>query len=255
MARHGSAPAEPVKPALHVFPDPAALAHAAAARVAALSQAAIAARGAFYIALAGGSTPKQLYLTLAAEPYRSQIDWRRVHVYFGDERVVPPDHAESNYRMASETLLSRVPLPENQIHRIPTELATARDAARAYRQVLDKVPVANDQPRFDLVLLGAGTDGHIASLFPGTAALNEDMAPVVADFVPALNAWRVTLTFPVLNAARHVMILATGAAKAPVLRAAIDPQRPKSLPVQRLSPPVLEWYVDQAAAGIDSEAG
>lgn len=255
MARHGPAAATPVKPVLHVFPDAAALAHAAAARIAVLANETIAARGAFYIALAGGGTPKQLYLTLGAKPYRAQIDWRRVHVFFGDERAVPPDHADSNYRMAADALLSRVPLPDEQVHRIPMELPSARDAARAYRQALDRVPKADDQPCFDLILLGVGADGHIASLFPGTAAVDEDVAPVVADFVPALGTWRVTLTFPVLNAARHLMILAAGAPKAPVVRAATDAQRAKNLPVQRLSPSALEWYVDRAAAGIDSEAG
>ncbi|HEX8353935.1 MAG TPA: 6-phosphogluconolactonase [Pyrinomonadaceae bacterium] len=242
------------EPELKVFDDPDGVARAAAVRVAGLARESAGARGLFTLALAGGSTPRRVYELLAGEEFRGLVDWTGVHVFFGDERAVPPDHADSNYRMANEALLSRVGIPERNVHRIEG-LGDAAANASEYESEMRGLFGDVEWPRLDLVLLGMGDDGHTASLFPGTAALGERRAWVAANWVEKLGAWRVTLTAPAVNAARHVIFLVNGAAKAgrlrEVLRGGRDPSR---LPSQLIRPHdgTLEWFVDRdAAAGLE----
>ncbi|MGH7169454.1 MAG: 6-phosphogluconolactonase, partial [Gemmataceae bacterium] len=178
---------------------------------------AVASRGRFTVALSGGSTPKRLYQLLAAEPFRSQVDWSRVEIFWGDERCVPPDHADSNYHMANEAMLAHLPIPAEHIHRIEAERSDRDASARDYEAVLARVfgvAAGAEPPAFDLILLGMGPDGHTASLFPHTKALDETKRWVVANPVPQLNTDRLTLTRPILNRAREVLFLVAGADKA-----------------------------------------
>jgi 6-phosphogluconolactonase len=235
---------------VRVFADPESVARAAARRVAELAREAIDERGAFSLALSGGSTPRRIYELLAGDEFRDSVDWRGVHVFFGDERTVPADHAESNYRMANEALLSRVPLPAENVHRVEG-LGDAAANASNYESVMRGFFGGDEWPRFDLVMLGMGDDGHTASLFPGTVALSERRAWVAANWVEKLGAWRVTLTAPAINAARHVLFLVTGAAKAERLREVLKGERdPSRLPSQLIRPHegALEWFVDRPAA-------
>lgn len=197
-------------PAIAVFPDPDALARAAAERV---CEVAAAAGDRFTLVLSGGSTPRRLHLLLAAEPCRARIPWNRTTVLFGDERCVPPDHPDSNYRMATETLLDRVPIDPASILRIRGEEDPER-AAADYDAALRRHFAAEGAPRADLVLLGMGADGHTASLFPNTPALTATDRWVVANPVPRLGASRITWTIPALAAARRVLFLVSGADKA-----------------------------------------
>lgn len=238
---------------IHVYPTTQALLEAAAHHLLDHAQQAIAARGSFTLALAGGSTPKGLYAMLAAPPFRSQLDWAKIRFFWGDERHVPPDHADSNYRMAHEALLSRVPISADQVHRVPSELPDAQTVADQYEAVLREqfgVP-APDVPRFDLVLLGMGPDGHTASLFPGTRAVHETSRLVAAPRVERLQASRITFTPVLLNHARQVTFLVCGRAKAETLHAVLEgPFEPDALPAQIIGPRAgtLTWLVDQEAA-------
>jgi len=205
--------------------------------------------------LSGGSTPRALYGLLAEPPFRETIDWPRVHLFWGDERFVPPDHPDNNYRAALEALVRRVPIPTENVHRIPTEATEPEAAAAQYEDTLRRFFAApeGEVPRFDLVLLGLGPDGHTASLFPGSPALEEDSHLVVATYVPNLAAWRITLTLPVLLCARHVIFLVSGPDKAAVLRDVLDgPHDPQRLPAQLVRPQDgdLTWLVDEAAASL-----
>jgi 6-phosphogluconolactonase len=197
-----------------VYPDADSLARAAAEHFITLAAEAIAAPGRFAVALAGGSTPQATYALLATAVFAARVDWSRVHVFWGDERCVPPDHPDSNYRMAHEALLDKIPIPAENVHRIQGE-RPPNMAAALYQAELEAVLGVNG--RFDLILLGMGTDGHTASLFPGTTALEERAHAVVAVYVQQLQAWRITLTLPVINAARHVLFLVSGTAKASAL--------------------------------------
>ncbi len=227
------------------------MARGAAERFVELGQAAIDARGCFSVGLAGGSTPKRTYELLASEAYREQLNWSKVHIFFGDERCVPPDHSESNYRMANEALISRVSIPPPNVHRI-NGLGDAVANASLYEDELRTFFNPASWPRFDLVLLGMGDDGHTASLFPGTKALVEPRAWVVANWVEKFGAFRITLTAPAINHAANIAFLVTGATKAErlleVLRGALDPEK---LPSQLIQPldGSLFWLVDKAAAG------
>ncbi len=227
-----------------VVSDALCLARLAANRIVALASGAIAARGRFAVALAGGATPRPTYALLAEQPLAQEVEWPRVEVFWGDERCVPPDHLDSNYRMARCALLDHVPIPRENVHRIPGELPP-QEAAAAYRLELQEALGAAGH--FDLVLLGMGSDGHTASLFPGTAAVDEEERSVVAVYVPKLGAWRVTLTLPVINAARHVIFLVAGAEKAEVL-ARVRGGEP--LPAAKVQPAdgQLTWLVDRDAA-------
>ena len=243
-------PPTPREPGLRVFDDPEAVARAAARRIAEIAEEAIGERGAFAVALAGGSTPRRVYELLAGEESRAAVDWANVHVFFGDERAVPPDDADSNYRMANEALLSRVPVPPENVHRIEG-VGDAAANASDYESEMRGFFGDAEWPRLDLVLLGMGDDGHTASLFPGTAALEEGRAWVAANWVEKLGAWRVTLTAPAVNAARHVLFLVNGAGKAGRLREVLKGERdPAHLPSQLIRPSdgTLEWFVDRPAA-------
>jgi 6-phosphogluconolactonase len=230
-----------------------ALSHTVAEQFVRLTTDVIRERGRCTVALSGGSTPKAVYRALAAEPFRSRVLWEWIHFFWGDERHVPPDHVDSNYRMAMEALLSCVPVTDAQIHRIHSERA---DAERAAQQYDDEVRAffGNDVPRFDLVHLGLGKDGHTASLFPGTQALDERKRFCVANWVPSLSAHRLTLTLPVFNAARVVSFIVSGVEKAPIVAQALRGLRETDaspLPAGLLQPVdgELWWMLDRAAAG------
>jgi 6-phosphogluconolactonase len=231
---------------------PQDLFQAAAEEVIRVASEAVAKRGRFTIALSGGSTPKNLFNLIAANASGS-LPWPQIFFFWGDERHVPPTDPESNYRMAQETLLSKVPVPPGNIFRIPTENPNADAAAAAYEQTLRKFfgVDAGKFPRFDLILLGMGPDGHTASLFPETAALQEKARLVVANWVEKLNTSRITLTLPVLNAARRVAFLVSGADKATVLREVLEGKGPGERYPSKLVQPSdgkLIWFVDRAAA-------
>lgn len=233
---------------LHVFETPEEVAAGVADAFVADAQHAVQERGAFFVALAGGSTPKAAYALLAQPPRAQAVDWRHVHVYFGDERCVAPDSAESNYNMAREALLSRVPLPEENEHRMRGE-DDPEQAARAYASQL--VEAMGDRPIFDLIMLGMGTDAHTASLFPGSDPCADEDRLVRAVFVEKLSAHRITLTPRVLNNARHVLVATEGLPKAPALYAVrCGPYDPVERPIQILAPRngTLSWYVDRKAA-------
>jgi 6-phosphogluconolactonase len=209
--------------------------------------------GRFTVALSGGSTPRALYALLASDQFRSQVPWPQGHFFWGDERCVPPDHFESNYRMAREALLDAVPIPTQNIHRMPGEYVDHTRAATEYEQTLKtffEVP-AGKAPRFDLILLGMGDDGHTASLFPGTAALTERERWVTDNYVEKLATHRLTLTVPVINHAANVVFLISGESKASVLRKVLEGEyQPQRLPSQFIRPEggTLMFFVDQAAA-------
>jgi 6-phosphogluconolactonase len=235
---------------VRVFDDPEAVAQAAARRIVELAKESIDASGVFSLALSGGSTPRRVYELLAGEEFRDAVDWSNVHVFFGDERTVAPDHADSNYRMANETLLSRVPIPAENVHRIEG-LGDAAANASDYESEMRGFFGDAEWPRLDLVMLGMGDDGHTASLFPGTTALEERRRWVAANWVEKFNTWRITLSAPVINAARHVLFLITGAGKTERLREVLKGERdPTRLPSQLIQPlgGTLEWYIDRDAA-------
>jgi len=239
-----------VAPDIRVLDDAEAVAQAAAERFAGLAAEAIEARGRFSVALAGGTTPRRVYELLAGEEWRGRVDWGRVHVFFGDERCVPADHADSNYRMANEALLSRVTLPPANVHRIEGQGDAAANASR-YEDELRGFFAEEGRPRLDLLMLGMGDDGHTLSLFPHTPALGESALWVAANRVEKLGAWRITLTAAAANAARRALFLVTGAGKSARLREVLlGPRDPERLPSQLIRPSegALEWLVDEAAA-------
>ena len=213
---------------------------------------AVAQRGRFTIALSGGSTPKSLFNLLATNA-KTALPWDRMFFFWGDERHVPPTDADSNYRMADETMLSKIPVAAGNIFRIPTENPDAAAAAEAYEQTLREFfELKPDEfPRFDLILLGMGPDGHTASLFPETAALQETSRLVVANWVEKLKTHRLTLTLPVINAARCVTFLVSGIDKAPALHEVLESDAPGDQYPSKLIDPTdgkLIWLIDRAAA-------
>jgi 6-phosphogluconolactonase len=238
---------------IQIFSDPLSLAHAAASRFQESATIAIAQRGVFSVALAGGSTPRRTYSLLAAEPYRSQIEWDKIHFFWGDERCVPPDHPDSNYRMAWESLLSHIPIAPGHVHRMQGENPDVATAAAAYTREIRAVFDAADLPKFDLVLLGLGPDGHTLSLFPGSAALAESKDLVVANWVEKFKTWRITMTARLVNHAACSLFQVEGEDKASplreVLHGAYDPGR---YPAQLIRPADGEcyWFVDQRAAAL-----
>ena len=246
-------------PEVLILPDRETLSEAAAERVARRCTETQNERGECAVALSGGETPKTLYARLAREPFRSAIRWERVRLFWGDERCVPPDDPRSNFRMAQETLLSRVPIPPENVHRMPAERSDLAVAAREYADVLRAhLPrTADGWPRFDLILLGLGEDAHTASLFPRAPALTETRAAVVAYHVPHLRADRMTLTPPVLNRAREVLFLVAGEQKAHALWMVLEgPRQPEAAPAQVVKPVdgSLVWLVDAAAASLLSQS-
>lgn len=234
------------KPELRILETPSELFHAAADEV--INQAK-AKNGRFSIALSGGSTPKSLYSLLASEK-RNSVPWEKIYFFFGDERHVPPDHAESNYRMADEAMFSRVPVKSENIFRIHAE-QDAEQAAQNYEQSLRTFFSVRpgEFPRFDLIFLGMGPDGHTASLFPGTTALSENRRLVVANWVEKFKTFRITMTYPVLNHAACVIFLTSGADKAAMLHEVLENDK-ADLPCQKVRPVngSLLWMVDKAAA-------
>jgi len=240
-----------MKPDIRVFPDAAAIALAAADLFAEMAAAAVASGRNFSVALSGGSTPKLLYGLLAEEPYRSRIEWGRGEIYFGDERVVPPDHADSSYRMANEALWSRVPLKPENVHRMRGEI-DANEAAIEYGRLLK---AKFGEGGMDLTFLGLGEDGHTASLFPYTPALQETHHRCVSQFVEKSTtgeSWRITMTAPFINRSKVVAFLVNGAGKAArVAEVIYGPRDPMRLPSQLIEPASgkLIWMVDKAAAG------
>jgi 6-phosphogluconolactonase len=232
-----------------VVPDAEALAREAARRFVDLARGAVASRGRFSVALSGGSTPGNLYTLLAEDPLRAEIAWQQVHLFWGDERCVPPSDPSSNYQLAEETLIAHVPIPAENIHRIRGELEPGM-AARIYERELHDF-FCGPQSRFDLVLLGLGEDGHTASLFPDSTALaeREHLAAPTTAFYQDRPAQRVTLTLPAINSARQIVFLVAGGAKAAIVHAVME--RPEvRFPAQRVQPTAgqLTWLVDAAAA-------
>jgi 6-phosphogluconolactonase len=201
----------------------------------------------FFLSLSGGSTPAILY-KLLADNYGDVISWQQLEIFFGDERFVPHDHKDSNYRMAFETLLGNVSVPPEQIHGIPTDCDDIHDCVRRYSETLAILPQVHDTPCFDLVLLGMGDDGHTASLFPGTDILSEQQNPVGCVYVEKFNSWRISLTYPVLNVAKQLLVMVTGENKAIVFNEIMTGES-TNYPVAKISnQQEMLWFVDSAAA-------
>lgn len=239
---------------IEIFPSPADMTRAAANLFAARTAEAVSARGRFTAALSGGKTPIAIYTLLAKAPYVSQIPWARVHLFWGDERCVPPDHGDSNYRLVRERLIDHVPIPAANVHRMPGEMDPVEAAARYEEQLREFfAPHEGGFPVFDLILLGLGEDGHTASLFPGTRALRESARWVLGHYVDAQKGWRITLTPPVINAAHTLVFIVSGAGKAAVLKEILEgPIRPDTLPAQIVRPAdgTLLWMLDREAAAL-----
>jgi 6-phosphogluconolactonase len=237
---------------IRTLTTPQELFEAGAELVAHAAKEAVEEHGRFTIALSGGSTPRSLYNLLATNA-RTSLPWDRMFFFFGDERHVPPSDKDSNFRMADEAMLSKVPVPEANIFRVPAENPDAAAAAEAYEQSLRKFfsLEPGQVPVFDVILLGLGPDGHTASLFPGTAAVQEKSRLVVANWVEKFNTHRITLTLPVLNAARCVAFLVSGTDKAPALEAVLQSNASGEQYPAKLVHPTngkLIWFVDRAAA-------
>lgn len=238
------------RPEIRVFDSPPALFHGAAQEFASRVQQAVNRNGRFSVALSGGSTPKGLYSALAGTSFAA-LPWDKIFFFWGDERHVPPDHPESNYRMVQAALLSKVPVSTENVFRIRTEASDAGLAAQEYEQSIRNFFElgAGQFPRFDLVLLGLGPDGHTASLFPDTAALSETRRMVVANWVEKMKTHRITFTYPVLNAAACDMFVVTGEGKKDTVRQILEEHR--DFPAAAVNPQngELLWFLDRAAAG------
>ncbi|HEX8368245.1 MAG TPA: 6-phosphogluconolactonase [Pyrinomonadaceae bacterium] len=233
---------------VEIFPNGAALNEAAARLIVKIAAETLQAKDKFSIALAGGSTPEALYKLLASGEFKNRIDWTKTLVFFGDERCVAPEDAESNYRMANAALLSRVPLPAENVFRLRGEIE-AEKAAFEYEETIRKTLGKN--ARFDLILLGIGEDGHTASLFPRTEALSETEKLVTANFVEKLNANRLTLTFRAINSAKNILFLVTGAKKAAMIKKVLSAET-IDLPSSLIKPENgnCRWFLDKEAAGL-----
>lgn len=242
---------------VEIYPDAKSLAAGAAEFLAEAISRAIVARGRCTIVLSGGNTPRETYRLLAQE-YGEKVEWQHVYVFWGDERAVGPASSESNFRMAREALLDRVPIPTENIHRIQAELGpeAAADLYEATLRAFFATPIDEDSgpaPRFDLVLLGLGDNGHTASLFPNTTALHERTRWAVAQYVEELTAWRITLTPPAINAAAEIVFLVAGKEKAVILHQVLNgPHTPDHLPAQLIKPDSvrLHWLLDADAAAM-----
>ncbi len=239
----------------HIYADADALAKAAATQLLHHAQRAVAERGIFTLSLAGGSTPRKLYTLLATEPEFAAFPWKETHFFFGDERHVPPSHLDSNYLMVSNTLLASNLIPAGNVHRVRAELPDANMTAADYdvelRSFFNATMRFNNAPRFDMILLGMGPDGHTASLFPDSKALNEKERWVVANWVEKFKSFRITFTFPVLNAARTVMLLVAGQDKTDMIHDVLVASKNKPVyPVQFVQPldGTKIWMMDRAAA-------
>lgn len=250
-----------------VYDTPERLAGAAAEVFVKYAADAVAARGVARIAISGGSTPKRMFSLLAQEPFLTQVDWSKLHLYWVDERCVAPDHADSNYRMTHETLLSKVPLPEENIFRMEGELNPQEAASRYEAALRNSFRLEGaETPAFDLLLLGMGEDGHTASIFPRTDAIDAMGTLVTANHVPQKDSWRITLTWPVINTARHVVFLIEGRAKGEVLHSVLlgdyDPDlypaqliRPDSGKLGLLLDAEAAWRLPKTGTHGDAETG
>jgi len=205
-------------------------------------------KGVFTVALSGGNTPKPVYAALAEPGNRARVDWGKAHLFWGDERHVPPEDPQSNFRMAREVLLDQVDIPAENVHRVPAEMEV-RMAAFQYEEELRQF-FGGEWPVFDFVFLGMGQDGHTASLFPQSAGLNEDFRWFIANYAPRMETWRLTLSAPAINAARFILVLVEGEGKAVRLKTVLNgPSDPYEMPIQMIDPPGGEmvWLVDQTA--------
>lgn len=241
---------------IHVYPNKEKLVVATTERMVDSIEQAIQQNGLCNIALSGGNTPGGVFSLLASNPYRDRVDWGRLHIFWGDERMVPPEHQDSNFRLVKETLLDRINMPDENVHRMRGEIAP-EEAAAEYAELL-RDHFKDSPPCFDLMLLGLGEDGHTASLFPGTDAVEECEKHVVAVFVPKLSAWRVTLTLPVLNAAREIFFLVSGKSKAEMVQCIMSNKQPtKKIPATMVTPQNgdLRWMLDSDAMVLINKNG
>ncbi|MGB9199178.1 MAG: 6-phosphogluconolactonase [Terriglobales bacterium] len=235
---------------IEILPTAADLFHAAAEEFVKVGRQAIGAQGRFAVALSGGSTPKSLYSLLASS--YPDFPWARTYLFFGDERHVPPTDPESNYRMVNESLLSKIAMPAQNVFRVKAELPDAAFAAADYetqlRRFFELKP--NEFPRFDLILLGMGPDGHTASLFPDSEGLRESSKLVIANWVEKFKTNRISFTFPLLNNAAEVMFLASGSDKSEMIHEVLEDKRTPPLPSQQVQPTNgrLIWMLDESAA-------
>lgn len=240
---------------IHVFRDLDELSHRAAERFVEAAEETVAARRRFYCALSGGSTPRSTFSLLAATDFALRFPWTSTHFFQVDERTVPPNHHDSNYRMIREAMLDRAPLPPENFHRMRAESPDLESAAHDYAHEIAETlhPLGGAWPRFDLIQLGLGPDGHTASLFPGTTGLDEARRWVIPNHVSELNTWRMTLTYPVINAASEVIFLVDGEDKADILRRVLYPESPEDrFPAQGIAPREgqLRWYLTESAASL-----
>jgi len=242
---------------LHIYKDAEALSEAAAKWIADCIAEVLSTRDRFTIALSGGSTPQRLHKILAAPPYTDQIDWSKLHIFWGDERAVPFDDSRNNAKMAYDTLLDYVPVPASQIHVMRTDIKPEESAAeyeKILHQYFDAAPGASSPAlpaSFDLVLLGMGDDGHTLSLFPGTEIVHEEKAWARAFFLPAQDMYRITLTRTIVNWSARIAFLTTGPGKAHALREVLEGAYAPDLYPSQVIQPVkgeLHWFVDEAAA-------
>ncbi len=246
-----------VRPKIEIVETPEKLTEVMSERIAEEAAAAVQQRGRFTLALSGGSTPASIYAALAKPPLVDQFPWQKTHLFWGDERHVWPNHEESNFRMVQQTLLNHAPVPVGNIHRVRAELAPGI-AAFYYEKILHRI-FEGTWPDFDLVLLGMGEDGHTASLFPDSAGLNEDRRWFIANEVPQLKTWRLTLSLPAINAARQVWVIIQGEKKAEMVsEVLLGDVNPQSKPIQAVQPIQgdYRWFLDRAAAQhIDPHSG
>lgn len=239
------------KRSVQVLSDLEAISHRAAQIFVGLSRSGMASRGKFSVAISGGSTPRRLYTLLSSPPYRNQVDWQRVHFFWADERCVPIEDEGSNFKAAFDRLLSKVPIPDGNIHRIKGEEEPEK-VARAYEEDIKKFFGISGLPVFDLVILGMGEDGHTASLFPGSKSLEETDRLAVPVYLDKPNWNRITLTLPILNNAAQILFLVTGQAKADVVSEILrDGEKKRQFPAGLISPIQgnVTWLIDQEAAG------
>lgn len=240
-------------PEIEIFRDLDEMSRRAADRFVEAAEETVAGRRSFYAALSGGSTPRTTFSLLASTDFALRFPWSSTHFFQVDERTVPPDHRDSNFRMIREAILDRAPLPPENFHRMRAESLDLESAAHDYAHEIAEVmhPLGGKFPRFDLIQLGLGTNGHTASLFPGTEALNEEKRWVVPNYVAEIEMWRMTLTYPVLDAAREIIFLVDGEDKADVLRRVLYPESTEDrFPAQGIAPREgqLRWYLTKSAA-------
>jgi len=239
-----------MKPEIKIFPDKKTLIQESSAYIAGIIQQSLKEQNRCTFVLAGGSTPKSLYETFASEKFKEAIEWNKVHLFWGDERCVPPDHHDSNYRMTKEALIDHINIPQENVHRIPAENEPA-DTAREYEKTI-KIFFGNTSqlPAFDIILLGIGEDGHTASLFPGTQALEEKKRWVTEVYVPKIDTYRITFTYPVINNGKNVIFLVSGKTKSDVVRKILNKEELK-YPAAKVIPEngAFVYLLDKDAGG------